>query len=197
MADQVPTRTARKRAFRRLFPLQLSLLVLWVFLWGSFSPSVILTGAIFATLIPMVFYLPPIESTGRFHLGWAVVFVVRLLADIVRASIIVAGQAVGIGYSKKSAVIRVPLRTRSDLIMTATAEASTLVPGTVVIDVDREDRDLFLHVFSVRSKEDVVKARRHALELEARIIMAIGSEHEVRRLRLERKRQQQRKGGGA
>lgn len=182
------TRRGKRFGLRRLVPMQVSLLVLWVFLWGSYSGSTILTGAIVATVIPLIFYLPPIESVSRFHLGWALWFVLRLFIDITRSSFIVAGQALGIGYSEKSAVIRVPLRSRSDLILTATAEASTLIPGTVVIDVDREARDLYLHVFSVRSMADVDKARADALAIEARAIRAIGSARDVKRLAAEQRR---------
>jgi len=181
-------RRGKRFGLRRLVPMQVSLLVLWVFLWGSYSGSTILTGAIVATVIPLIFYLPPIESVSRFHLGWALWFVLRLFIDITRSSFIVAGQALGIGYSEKSAVIRVPLRSRSDLILTATAEASTLIPGTVVIDVDREARDLYLHVFSVRSMADVDKARADALAIEARAIRAIGSARDVKRLAAEQRR---------
>ncbi len=188
MAKGRVMRRGQRLALRRLVPMQVSLLVLWVFLWGSYSASTILTGAIVATIIPLIFYLPPIESVSRFHLGWALWFVMRLFIDITRSSFIVAGQALGIGYSDKSAVIRVPLRSRSDLILTATAEASTLIPGTVVIDVDREARDLYLHVFSVRSKEDVERARADALAIEARAIKAIGSVRDMKRLAAEERR---------
>ncbi len=181
-------RRGQRFALRRLVPMQVSLLVLWVFLWGSYSASTILTGAIVATVIPLIFYLPPIENVSRFHLGWALWFVMHLFIDITRSSFIVAGQAIGIGYSDKSAVIRVPLRSRSDLILTATAEASTLIPGTVVIDVDREARDLYLHVFSVRSQEDVDRARADALAIEARAIRAIGSVRDMKRLAAEERR---------
>ncbi len=188
MARAHAMRRGKRFALRRLVPMQLSLLVLWVFLWGSYSASTILTGAIVATVIPLIFYLPPIESLSRFHLGWSLWFVMRLFIDITRSSFIVAGQAIGIGYSDKSAVIRVPLRSRSDLILTATAEASTLIPGTVVIDVDREARDLYLHVFSVRSQDDVDRARADALAIEARAIRAIGSVRDVKRLAAEERR---------
>jgi len=181
-------RKHRRLTLRRTLPMQVAMLVLWVALWGSFSPSLILMGAIAVGVVPMIFYLPPIEALGRFHLGWALWFVLRLLVDITRSSFIVAGQAIGIGYSNKSAVIRVPLRSRSDLIMMATAEATTLVPGTVVIDVDREAHALYLHVFSVRGADDVTRARRETQAIEARAIRVIGSRNDLKRLDAERRR---------
>ncbi|MFN3866533.1 MAG: Na+/H+ antiporter subunit E, partial [Demequina sp.] len=168
-----------------LVPMQLSLLVLWVLLWGELSWTNLATGMVVAIAIPALFYLPPIESTGRFHLGWSIWFMLRLLFDNVRASVVVAGQAVGIRYSRNVAIIGVRLRTRNDLILTATAEAVTLVPGAIVIDADREHGELFLHVFSVRSPDDIEKARRAVLVTEARLIRAFGSSRSMQRLKAE------------
>lgn len=165
--------------------MQLSLVLLWVLLWGEFTWTNVIMGGVVSIVIPAIFYLPPIESLGRFHIGWTAYFLGRLLFDISRASIVVAGQAVGIGYSPDNAIICVKLRTRNDLILTFTAEAVTLVPGTLVIDIDREHGELFLHVFSVHSPADIDKARRGALDTEARLIRAIGSARSLQRLRAE------------
>lgn len=187
MAERKRMRRARGFALRALIPTQISLGILWLFLWGEFTWTTLLTGFIVATVIPLVFYLPPTESRGRAHIGWILWFVLKLFVAIARSSVIVAGQAFGIGYSRDAAVIGVRLRTSSDLILTAVAEASTLVPGTLVIDVDRENRDLYLHVFSVRSAEHIERARRDVLATEALVILAIGSEEEVRMVRDERR----------
>lgn len=184
MASRVHGR--RSRHLRTLVPMQLSLLVLWILLWGELTWTNVATGVIVSIAIPAVFYLPPIENLGRFHLGWAIWFVARLLYDICRASLVVAGQAFGIRYSRDAAIISVRLRTRSDLILTATAEAVTLVPGALVIDADREHGELFLHVFSVRSPQDIAKARRSVLDTEARLIRAFGSGRAMQRLQAER-----------
>lgn len=182
MADNARLRRARRYARWRTLPMQASLVLLWLFLWGEFSWTMLIMGLLVSTLIPAVFYMPPVEATGRFHLGWAVWFVMHLLWDIARSSVIVAAQAFGWGYRREAAVVGVRLRTRSDLVMTATAEASTLVPGTLVIDVDREHHELYLHVFSVRGPEHIAKARQDVLKTEARVIKAFGSAADLRRL---------------
>jgi len=187
MANKQRLRRARRLARWRLIPLQASLVVLWLFLWGEFSWTMLAMGVVVAALVPAVFYLPPIESTRRFHVGWALWFVMHLLWDIVRSSVVVAAQALGWGYRREAAVIGVRLRTRSDLVMTATAEASTLVPGTLVIDVDRERRELYLHVFSVRDAAHIERARREVLQTELRVIRAFGSAAELRRATREEK----------
>jgi len=194
MASRSRRRRARALALRQQIPFLFALLLLWVFLWGDeFSWTNLAVGAVVCVAIPTIYYMPPIEVSGRVNPLRLIYFVARLLFDIARASIIVAAQAFGIGYSRYEAIIEVQMRTRSDLVLTATAEASTLVPGTLVIDVDREKHALFVHVFSVHSDKDIEKARADILATEARIIRAVGSREELQALREEMALQ---KGGG-
>lgn len=199
MAKKVNMHRARGAALRQQIPFLLSLVLLWLTLWGDLSWTNVAAGAGVAVLIPLLFYLPPIESTGRANLFWILWFVLRLLFDIMRSSIIVAAQAFGIRYSPHEAIIEVKLLTRSDLVLTATAEASTLVPGSLVLDVDREKHELFVHVFSVRSQDDIDQARRDVLATEARVIRAIGSANDLRKLKAAEKHAAQHaaKGGSA
>lgn len=184
-----PRRRSRgARSLRQQLPMQAALVLLWIFLWGAFDWSTIGMAVLVSILIPAIFYLPPIESTGRFNPLWTAWFVIHLMYDIARSSILVAAQAIGIGYSPQQAVIGVKMRTRSDLILTATAEASTLVPGTMALDADREHGELFLHLFSVRNDAEIEKARATLLKTEARLIMAFGSKRDIAKLRKERER---------
>lgn len=193
MVSRSRRRRLRAAALRQQIPFLLALVLLWVFLWGDeFSWTNLTVGVLVAVAIPVIFYMPPIELSGRVNPLWLAYFVVRLMYDITRSSLIVAAQAFGIGYSRYEAIIEVKMRTRSDLVLTATAEASTLVPGTLVLDVDREKHALFVHVFSVRSQQDIENARAHTLATEARIIRAVGSAEEMRALKLEMESQ---KGG--
>jgi multicomponent Na+:H+ antiporter subunit E len=102
-------------------------------------------------------------------------FLGGFLLDLVRAGALVAWQTVrprGIG---RSAILRVPLRTDSDLLLTVITEAVCLVPGTMVIDLDREAREISLHVLSVDSEEDLERERRSVLRTEARVVRALGT----------------------
>lgn len=189
-----PRRRSRgARSLRQQLPMQIALVLLWIFLWGAFDWTTIGAAVLLSLLIPAIFYLPPIESTGRFNVIWTAWFIIHLMYDIARSSILVAAQAMGIAYSPKQAIIGVKMRTRSDLILTATAEASTLVPGTMALDADREHGELFLHLFSVRSDEEIEKARATLLATEARLIMAFGSKRDIAKLRKERERLQAKK----
>ena len=58
--------------------------------------------------------------------------------------------------------MRVQLRTDSDLLLTIVAETLRLVPGSLVIDLDREERPIAVHLLHVRDLADVESARRRA-----------------------------------
>jgi len=89
------------------------------------------------------------------------------------------------GFRPRGAIIAVPLRVRTDLNLALTAEVISLVPGTLILDVDRDRGVLYVHVLDVRRPEDLTVNRERVLAVERRIVRAVGSPAEVRQLSLE------------
>jgi multicomponent Na+:H+ antiporter subunit E len=87
-----------------------------------------------------------------------------------------------VGPQPRSAIIRVPLRVCSDLVLTLTGEAVSLVPGSLIVDTDQASTTLYIHVIGVPDRAAVERFRRTVYEVEARIIRAIGSDAEIRQL---------------
>ena len=177
-------RPLRKRlaAAANQLPLFLGLVLLWAALWGRFSWLNLLTGALFAALVSIVFYLPAVELSGRINLWRTVWLILRLLWDIVRASVLVSWLALGPKYTASNAIIAVHLRTRSDLILTWTAVATSIVPGSIVVDIDRIDSTLYLHVINMRTIAETDAFRASVLATERRIVLAFGSREDVERV---------------
>ncbi len=67
----------------------------------------------------------------------------------------------------RNAVIRVQLRSRSDLYLTLTAELVSLVPGSLCWRPAGSEGVVYLHVMDVRSEADLDRARRDVLDAEA------------------------------
>jgi len=59
--------------------------------------------------------------------------------------------------------------------MTHTAVTASLIPGSLIVDADRDRRILYLHVIGVRSEADVEALRESVLAWERRIVRAVGS----------------------
>ena len=75
--------------------------------------------------------------------------------------------------------IAVPLRVNTDLNLTLNAEALSLVPGSLILEADRRTGTLYVHVIGIRSLDEVERFRQSVLELEGRIVAAVGSAEEL------------------
>jgi multicomponent Na+:H+ antiporter subunit E len=173
------TEIGRWQGFLLQLPLLVWLVVLWLLLWGQVSVMSVLTGILLALLVTRLFYLPPVDFSGRFHVYWALAFAWHFAVDLVRGSVFVAWQAVDPRGVPVNSVLAVQLHTRSDIIMTLTAEAISLIPGSLVVEVDRERSLLYVHALGTPDDAAAEKARRTVLVVEERIVRAIGSEHDV------------------
>jgi multicomponent Na+:H+ antiporter subunit E len=159
------------------------LVLLWMLLWGQFTWLAAATGIALALVVSTVFYLPAVRLSGRFNVFRAVVLIVRLLADIVTASLEIAWSALRPHYRPSNAIIAVPLVSRSDLVMTFTAVTVGLVPGSIVLDIDRDDATLYLHALNVASMQDVAGVKSSVLAAERRLILAVGSADDLAQLK--------------
>ncbi|MFO7690749.1 MAG: Na+/H+ antiporter subunit E [Cryobacterium sp.] len=177
------TTKERLAAVANQVPPLITLTVLWMLLWGEFSWLNVLVGLTVSLVVTVAFYLVPVQLSGRLHPWHTVAFFVRLLIDIVRASVEVAWLAVKPRLVTSNAILAIPLRTRSDLILTWTAVATSIVPGSIVIDIDRENSTLFLHVLNMGSARDIERFRRRVLDTERRIVRGFGSHEDVERIR--------------
>jgi len=162
------------------------LVVLWMLLWGQFTLLSLVTGIVVAVLVSAAFFLPAIDWGGRVNPWHLVVFLVRLLVDIVRASVNVTWLVLRPGYRPSNAILAVALHTRSDLIMTGTAEAISIVPGSIVVDLDREQSVLYVHALGVHDDREIEKVRSEILGTERRLAFAVGSREDVERVRMGR-----------
>jgi multicomponent Na+:H+ antiporter subunit E len=177
-----PTAHEVGRSLLRQLPLLVGLVVLWMFLWNQLTVLSFVTGVLVALLVTRVFFLPPVELSGRFNLGWALVFLGRFVFDLVVASVEVAWKAVRPRGVQSNAIVAVQLHTRSDFIMTLVAEAVSLVPGSIVVEADRERSILYMHALAVEDADGVEEVRRSVLGFEGRIARALGSVDDLRRI---------------
>jgi len=177
------SRTSHARHIWAQLPFFGWLIALWMLLWGQFTWLAFLSGLIVALFVTRIFRLPPVDLSGRLNPWYGLVFVATFLAALVRGSLLVAWQVLDARRQPGVAVIAVPLRTDDDLIMSHTAVTASLIPGSIIIEADRDRRVLYLHVIGVRSAEDVENQRKAVLGWEARIVRAVGSAEQMRAIR--------------
>ncbi|MFC4021774.1 Na+/H+ antiporter subunit E [Micromonospora sp. GCM10011542] len=161
------------------------LVLVWNLLWGEVSWGNLVGGLVVGGAVLLFFPLPPVTFGGRLRPRALLAFALRFAGELVDASLRVAWIAVRPGYRPRGAILGVRLRVPTDLNLALTAEAISLVPGTLIVEVDRESGTLYLHVLNVRGPADLTSARARTLAVERRIVRAVGSAAEVRRLHTE------------
>ncbi|WP_202912081.1 Na+/H+ antiporter subunit E [Nesterenkonia muleiensis] len=165
--------------FRLELPLILFLGFFWMAVWQSFDVGTFILGLIYATVVVRVFYLPPLRGTGRFNLFWGLVFAVRFLVKMVFASFQVSWMTVAKGPRVRNSIISVQLRSHDDLMITLVGHALALVPGSLVLEVDRTTATLYLHALNVSDEPAAERIRQDALRTEALLIRTLGNPSDV------------------
>ncbi|MEU2349744.1 Na+/H+ antiporter subunit E [Modestobacter sp. NPDC049651] len=158
---------------------------IWMLLWGTWSWANLLSGLLVALLVMTVLPLPPVVGGTRVRPLAAQRFLGHFVTDLVGSAAQVAWVAVRPGGPPRGAILRVRLRTDSDLLQTMVAEATALVPGSLVIDLDRERSTLWVHLLHVRDEDDLARQRAAVLTTEERLVDAFGSAEDRAALRTE------------
>jgi multicomponent Na+:H+ antiporter subunit E len=171
------------RNIRVQLPFLAWLVALWMLLWGQFTVLAFLTGLVVAVFVTRVFRLPTVELSGRINVYYAAVFVVQFLFAVVRGALNVTMQVFDFRQQPGAAIIAVPLRYGDDLVMTHVSVTASLIPGSLIVEADRDRRILYLHVIGVRSLADVDRQRAGVLRWERRIVRALGDPAQYRALK--------------
>lgn len=180
------SRSAIRYRFRPLSVLGMT--AIWVILWGGISPMIIASGILLAYLIGLVFPLPPINWEGRFHpIGFALLLW-HLLHDLVVSSVRMVSLAFARPVDLNAGIIRVDLDSDNDLYQVQVAELISLVPGTVVVEVVKHPRRLYLHAVDLIGPDPVQRIQDMTHDVEGRVLAAFGSKQEIAEYREARSR---------
>jgi multicomponent Na+:H+ antiporter subunit E len=175
----------RRISLRQELPLLVWLVIVWGALWQDFSPGNLLFGALLAVAVARLFYLPPVELSGRFNILYAIPFALVFLAKVVAASAQLLYLAIAKGPKVTNAVVAVPLRSRQDLMVTATGHVISLIPGSLVVEVDRSTSTLYLHALNISSPQEVENLKNEVRSIEAGLIRIMGTKEELETVRME------------
>lgn len=148
--------------------------VVWTALWGTVSIANLVTGALIG--IVTIRLVPVTADTrsgdaGRLRVRplAAAGFLLFFLRQLVVASAVVAWEVLTPGSNINQGIVRLPLRTRSPGLATVIANAISLTPGTLTLEVARDPFTLYVHILHLRGVEEV---RADLREVERRALLA-------------------------
>ncbi len=148
----------------------------WVLLWGEFTPANVLGGLAVSLAILILTPLPQLPVEGRLHPFSAIRLVLRVAFDLVVSSVEVAWLSVRPGPPPMTAILRAHVSIKSDLVLGLLVDAINVVPGTIVLEVDRRRRVLYIHVLDAHNAEKVDRFYANVARLERMFIRAFERE---------------------
>jgi multicomponent Na+:H+ antiporter subunit E len=152
------------------------LMLVWILLWGTISAANILSGLAIALLITVLLPLPAVPVEGRLHPVSFAKLLIVVGWSLVLSSLQVAWLAIKPGPPPLSAVLRVRFAVKSDLVLALGVNAINLTPGTMVLEIDRDRRLLYVHVLGVGSARALNRFYQEVAQLERLLIAAFERE---------------------
>ena len=149
------------------------LAAVWVLLWGTLSWANVLAGVAVALLVRWALPLPPVVPEGRLRLLPSLRLVAIVAGQLVVSSLQIARLALRPGPPPRTAVVAVPLRTESDLVLALVALVVTLVPGSMVVEIDRTRRVLYSHTLDCDSDGGAAQHRAQVRQVEDLMMRAM------------------------
>ncbi len=163
----------------RIRPLPLlGLAAVWIMLWGHVSVFLVVSGLIVSAVVLVAFPLPNVAPNIRVR-PWALLKLIGwFLRELTVASVTVSWAAVRPSGISAGGIVRVRLNEQDDLVRTVIAAMITLVPGTMVIEMNPITSMVTVHVLGAHSHEEMASGVDGLLELERRVQAALGGRQE-------------------
>jgi multicomponent Na+:H+ antiporter subunit E len=155
------------------------LTLVWILLWGTFTPLSIVGGVVVAVAVIGAFRFPPAEAHLPVRPLRLLGLVAYLVYDMVVSGAEVSWQVLRYGPAARGAVFEVPLLTRSDRVVTVVANALSLSPGTMALQIDHAHGLWFVYALGPRDRAGVERSRRRTMDMQRRVIAALGAPEEL------------------
>ncbi len=146
------------------------MVLVWVLLWGTFSVANALSGLVVALAIMFLLPLPRVPVEGRVHLFSLLKLALVIFGDTIRSTASVAWLSIRPGPGPLTGVLRCRLIIKSDLVLTLWTDIMNNIPGTMVLEIDRVRRIVYVHVLDLSSDRAVAEFYRSARRIERLLI---------------------------
>lgn len=153
------------------------LMTLWLsFVWfavfESYSWLNLVVAVLVAIVVQLVFPLPHRSGIWHVRLGPMFHLVFRFMWDLVRAGFHVTVLVLK-GGPREDAIIRCPIRSCTPEYVTILVAMTSLIPGTIVLQTDRNREVMYLHCLDINGQGGIEGVRAATSAQEARILRAV------------------------
>lgn len=141
---------------RRRLPLIVWLTLLWVALWRDVTIANVAGGLVVAVVVTNGSSTPVDPRFGHRVRPLALLrFLAYFTWKLLEANLVLAREVVTPTNDINTGIVAVPMRDDSSLVVTIVANAVSLTPGTLTLEVRREpDPVLYVHVLHLHDLDD-------------------------------------------
>lgn len=153
-------------------PMTVWLVVVWLLVFTSIEPLIVVSGILVAIAVQVLLPLPHTGIRWTLRPKALIRLIYRFLTDLIVASwqvtlIVVTGRKVTNG------VVHVRMTSPDPVHLTIMSALTSLVPGSLVVKVDRQEGALDLHVLDLPGQGGPRAVRGKVLSLEHRLLAAV------------------------
>jgi multicomponent Na+:H+ antiporter subunit E len=164
---------------RARLPSLVWLTLVWVLLWGTFTAASVVGGVVVALLVMALFRLPLSPERLPLRPLRLLALLGYLIYDLLVSGAQVSWQVLRHGPRARAAVIAVPLLSASDRVVTVMANALSLSPGTMALQIDHDHELWYVYALGPRDRSGVERSRRRVLDMQRRVLAALGTPDEL------------------
>lgn len=153
------------------------LTVMWVVLWREVSPANVLSGLAIGVVV--IFVFPPHRiSDSRYTVRplRLVLFIGYFFWQVLVSNLVVAREILTPRDRVRAGIVAVPVTASSNLVIMVVANAISLTPGTLTLEVRRDPPTLYVHVLHLH---DLDRVRDTIRKMQRMAVLAIGSREAV------------------
>lgn len=150
----------------------LLLFIVWLLLNNTLAPGHLVLGAVLALLIPIICAPMKTEQPSVKRPFLALLYIAKVLGDIVVANIEVAMLVLGPVRRLQPAFIVIPLDIQAELPITLLASTVSLTPGTVSSELSADRKWLYIHALHVTDEQALINTIKSRYEAPLKEIFA-------------------------
>jgi multicomponent Na+:H+ antiporter subunit E len=144
--------------------------VVWILLTYAFDISHILVGLVCSVIVVLLVADICLQGEWKFAKPikylWFMYYIPIFAWEVIKSNLDVAYRILMPHMPIKPGIVKIKTRLKSDIGLTMLANSITLTPGTMSVDIDKENGYIYVHWIYVRS-EDVEEATKEiSLRLE-------------------------------
>ena len=154
---------------KRYFLYSIPLAFVWCFVQGSLTVPNFLFGMVLGPVVirpfKPLYKWDNVSLSAEFGKAPQILrYFAVLIIEILKANIMVAKIVLKPKLDLKPGIIAVPLRTKTDVGITAIANTITLTPGTLTVDISDDGTVAYVHAIDATDPQDIRDSIRDDLE---------------------------------